>query len=258
MREEGRALALGPLDGEAVRQMALLYASEGDVPPVDQILESTRGLPGRMHRALAEWAREAATRRLAHAAQRAATDWSDLREREADLARNVIDLQLARDRFRAFDVSGYGEADGESPFKGLAAFDVGDAEMFFGRERLVADLIARLAGASFLGVVGPSGSGKSSAVRAGLVPALAAGVLPGAGGGSVSVRPGEHPLRELDRTLWSTARRPPGPDGRPGPSPARRPWRPRRRRTPLLVVDQFEEVFTAVQDEAGALRSSPP
>ena len=50
--------------------------------------------------------------------------------------------------------------------------------VFFGREQLVAQLVAALAGA-FLAIVGPSGSGKSSVLRAGLLPALAGGVLPG-------------------------------------------------------------------------------
>ena len=50
---------------------------------------------------------------------------------------------------------------------------------FHGRERLIAELVARLVQARLLAVVGASGSGKSSAVRAGLLPALAAGVLPG-------------------------------------------------------------------------------
>ena len=65
------------------------------------------------------------------------------------------------------------------PYKGLATFDADDAEYFFGRERLVAELVARLVGAPLLAVVGPSGSGKSSVLRAGLLPALAGGVLPG-------------------------------------------------------------------------------
>ena len=65
------------------------------------------------------------------------------------------------------------------PYKGLARFEAADAANFFGRERLVAELVARVAGAQLLAVVGPSGSGKSSLVRAGLLPALAAGVLAG-------------------------------------------------------------------------------
>ena len=61
------------------------------------------------------------------------------------------------------------------PFKGLAAFEPEDAAFFFGRERLVAEMVARLAGAPMLGLVGPSGSGKSSVLRAGLL----AGPAPG-------------------------------------------------------------------------------
>ena len=114
------------------------------------------------------------------------------------------------------------------PYKGLAHFDAGDADYFFGREQLVADLIARLVGAPLLGVVGPSGSGKSSVVRAGLLPALADGVLPGSDRWTRElIRPGEHPMRELGRTAG----------------------RFRDKRRAVLVVDQFEELFTACADE---------
>src|SRR4029453_19674697 len=88
------------------------------------------------------------------------------------------------------------------PFRGLAPFDAAHAEYFFGRERLVAELVARLVGSTLLAVVGPSGSGKSSAVGAGLLPALADGVVPGSEGWRQAVmRPGERPLAELSRTL---------------------------------------------------------
>ena len=113
------------------------------------------------------------------------------------------------------------------PYKGLASFDRDDAEYFFGREELVAELVAQLVGARLLAVVGPSGSGKSSVVRAGLLPSLAGGVLPGSQNWAQAViRPGEHPTSELRRAL--------------------------RRLAPMrgvLVVDQFEELFTACQDE---------
>src|SRR5258706_2242332 len=69
-----------------------------------------------------------------------------------------------------------------NPYKGLRAFQEADAVDFFGRAALTEQLLARLAeggdGARFLAVVGPSGSGKSSAVRAGLLPALRRGALP--------------------------------------------------------------------------------
>jgi WD40 repeat protein/DNA-binding SARP family transcriptional activator len=58
------------------------------------------------------------------------------------------------------------------PFKGLAPFEPADAEFFFGRERLVEELLGRLEEVPFLALVGASGSGKSSLLRAGLLPAL--------------------------------------------------------------------------------------
>src|SRR5690606_24196819 len=79
----------------------------------------------------------------------------------------------------ATGISGGGRDVVACPYKGLAAFEAADAELFHGRERLVAELVARLVQADFLAVVGASGSGKSSVVRAGLLPALAQGVLPG-------------------------------------------------------------------------------
>ena len=115
------------------------------------------------------------------------------------------------------------------PFKGLASFDVDDADVFFGRERLVAEMVARLAGAPLLGIVGPSGSGKSSALKAGLLPALQHGVLPGSGTWAIALlRPGAHPAAALQRALADAA-----PDGRL-----------------VIAVDQFEELFTACRDEA--------
>src|SRR5262249_44238951 len=62
--------------------------------------------------------------------------------------------------------------DAGNPYKGLRAFEEADAADFFGRELLTAHLIDRLHTGRFLAVVGPSGSGKSSVVRAGLVPAI--------------------------------------------------------------------------------------
>jgi hypothetical protein len=89
-------------------------------------------------------------------------------------------------------------ADVPCPYKGLAAFEADDAEYFFGREELVAELTARLAGTRFLAVVGPSGSGKSSLVKAGLLPAVWQDALPGSKEWQTLVlTPGAHPLEEL-------------------------------------------------------------
>jgi serine/threonine protein kinase len=75
------------------------------------------------------------------------------------------------------------DLDLRNPFKGLHAFAEADAADFFGREASVRDLLAMMAegvrGNRFLAVVGPSGSGKSSVVRAGLLPRLRGGAIPG-------------------------------------------------------------------------------
>ena len=67
-----------------------------------------------------------------------------------------------------------------NPFKGLRAFYEDDSADFFGRDRLVADIVRRIdADAPLIGLVGPSGSGKSSIVRAGVIPALRKGAIAG-------------------------------------------------------------------------------
>src|SRR5688500_17231113 len=66
-----------------------------------------------------------------------------------------------------------------NPYKGLRAFEEGDAVDFFGREELVEELVKRVTQTRFLAVVGPSGSGKSSVVRAGLIPAMRRGAIAG-------------------------------------------------------------------------------
>jgi WD40 repeat protein/transcriptional regulator with XRE-family HTH domain len=148
----------------------------------------------------------------------------------------------------------------ENPYKGLRAFGETDADDFFGRSALVARLLERLAeevdGTRFLAIVGPSGSGKSSVVRAGLIPALRHGGLPGSEQWFITdLIPGTHPLEELELALLKVAvRQPVG-----LAEQLRRDERGLLRATRLvlpdddselvLVIDQFEELFTLVADE---------
>jgi WD40 repeat protein len=199
---------------------------------------------GGLARAAVAVAVDEASRVLVDVASRAAASRSDLSEVEAELTGKVIDLQLVREQAR--DLSGTATparvaTEGICPFKGLASFEPVDADYFFGRERLVAELVARLVGAGFLGIVGPSGSGKSSVLRAGLLPALAGGVLPGSGGWRrLLLRPGERPLEELRRVLVSGAKDPLAEALDALLTNARL----------LLVVDQLEELFTACRSDA--------
>ena len=162
---------------------------------------------------------------------------------------------------------------GDAPFKGLIYFDETDTGIFFGREELVARLVERLhvvldepRGPRFLAVVGASGSGKSSLVRAGLVPALRHTPL-FSRGQVILLTPTAHPLQALASSL-----RPPSAPlaqiaalmddfaqdqrslhlaagqllGSKIPSQTSSRHIPRL----LLVIDQFEELFTLCQDEA--------
>jgi WD40 repeat protein/class 3 adenylate cyclase len=218
---------LGPLDAVGVREIARLYAG-ADVQemPLESIERASGGVPGRVHEVMSDWAEREATRRLAAAAEFLATE---RRERSADLefANNVIGLKLGR--LYGGEERPVETGAGECPYKGLASFEEEDARLYFGRERLVGELAARTVGAGLLAVVGASGSGKSSVIAAGLVPSLRAGLLPGSERWrSVVMRPGEHPLAALDSLSSS------GQDGD---------------QRLVLVIDQFEELFTTCQDE---------
>ncbi|MEM7286479.1 MAG: BTAD domain-containing putative transcriptional regulator [Actinomycetota bacterium] len=141
----------------------------------------------------------------------------------------------------------------ENPYQGLRAFDESDAARFFGRERLVERLLARLGDAGpcgrLIAVVGPSGAGKSSVVRAGVVPAVRAGALPESDRWFVTtMTPGEHPFEALETALLKVAVDPPA--GlldrltERGISDTVAMVLPEPGTQLLLVVDQLEELFT--------------
>ncbi|MFI5262450.1 MAG: hypothetical protein ACHQZR_07855, partial [Candidatus Limnocylindrales bacterium] len=245
---------LEALGADAIAAIMRTYLPDaGEALPVEALAQASEGLPGRVHALASDWAQGEVTHRLGGATSRAAAGRRDLRRLEADVATNLIDLQLARERFRLLAPGAEATRGGDlCPFMGLASFDVADADIFFGRERLVAEMVGRLAGGSFLGVVGPSGSGKSSAVRAGLMPALESGALPATRRWiRVLLRPGDDPLRELDRVVFAAL------DGRQraalaeGTDPLDAAARVLSDDTRLLVVvDQFEELFTTTTDPA--------
>jgi WD40 repeat protein/DNA-binding SARP family transcriptional activator len=158
------------------------------------------------------------------------------------------------------------------PYVGLRTFDRSDAAWFFGRDGDVTRLLDRLDRTRFLAVLGASGSGKSSLVRAGLVPALRRGALPGADTWPVIVvRPGHDPLGGLAAQLAGLAAHlggsasPVGGARRPDPATLTARLRAggrhlhelvegllRDRRGDgarlLVVVDQLEELFTLPHD----------
>jgi basic membrane lipoprotein Med (substrate-binding protein (PBP1-ABC) superfamily) len=138
-----------------------------------------------------------------------------------------------------------------NPFKGLRAFTEADAADFFGRRQLVDELCAVLArGARLVVLVGPSGSGKSSLAAAGLLPALRSGAVDGSDRWRIgSMVPGAEPSREWQVALAGAACRP-SPRGVGHPTVSR--GGASEADTTLVLIDQFEELFTLADERAAA------
>jgi WD40 repeat protein/ABC-type sugar transport system substrate-binding protein len=148
-----------------------------------------------------------------------------------------------------------------NPFKGLRAFQEGDAGDFFGRETLIELLLERLQqdvpNHRFLAVVGPSGSGKSSVVKAGVIPAIRKGALPNSEHFFVvEMVPSTDALRELEAALLGIAAHPSEDlherlqSRTEGLHEVLGEILPDDSSELFLMIDQFEEVFTQTEDNA--------
>ncbi len=145
------------------------------------------------------------------------------------------------------------EVEERSPYPGLSSFTEKDAGVFFGREREVEELWGRIRNRKLLAVIGPSGAGKTSFVRAGVVASRPEGWT------AMVVTPGAQPFRGLGRALGPELAGDTEALGRladfEDPEVAVRAARPLasgRHGEALLVVDQFEELFTLNPPEAQA------
>ncbi len=172
-----------------------------------------------------------------------------------------------------------------NPYKGLRPFESADARDFFGRGALIQRLLTRFnngvppggnghahaggdarlsvsaAHQRFLAVVGPSGSGKSSLLRAGIIPAIGRGEIPGSERWfTAQMTPGSRPLDELEVSLLRVAANQPGnlraqiERDKNGLVRAAELILPRDGSELLLVIDQFEELFTLTADEGDRRR----
>ena len=145
-----------------------------------------------------------------------------------------------------------------NPFHGLRPFSEDDAHSFFGRDRLIAAVVRRLSeGDRLIALIGPSGSGKSSAVRAGLIPAIRKGAVSGSDQWLVAhMLPGSDPFIELEAALLRSTIDAPDSLAEPlraedGSGLLRAALRvlPTESSRLLLVIDQFEELFTLVEGQ---------
>jgi tetratricopeptide (TPR) repeat protein len=156
----------------------------------------------------------------------------------------------------------------DNPYPGLRSFEPDEAEIFFGRDEQTQELVSRLSKTRFLAVVGTSGSGKSSLVRAGLIPWLLAGFMavPSPWWRVAVMLPGNNPIRRLADALSSQTVL--GPAGSHAESSAAELMAMLNRGSLglvevvqtsdldpatnlLVVVDQFEELFRFIEEAPG-------
>ena len=168
----------------------------------------------------------------------------------------TVELELEELDFAEFEL-----LETKNPYKGLRAFQQADASDFFGRTAMIQRVLDRLQEPvvenNFLAVIGPSGSGKSSLVKAGVLPALRSGRIPGSDNWFYAeMVPGEVPLEEMASALLSVSSSP-----LPGVVDTLREHvdglaigvyeaLPSKENKLLLMIDQFEELFTRVELES--------
>ena len=232
---------LSPLSSLEVREVIAehLPASEVDAA-VEEVMTRSAGWPGAVHDAAAAVARTRARRQVEAAVVLSGSSSVELAAARADIADGVSSLAGCDPEEPATGPS-------ECPWRGLAAYGVEDARWYAGRERLVAEVVARMPGTRLLALVGASGSGKSSLMHAGLLGALRRDVLPGSATWRVvTLRPGPHPMTELARQAL-------GPSGATAVGDL---WRhlvdgdAEGEDRVVLAVDQLEEAWTVCQDDA--------
>jgi len=225
------------LERKTHEQVPSLAARRPDLPEAIDLLVRTATAPDAAHRfqSMAELVlafRSATAANLPGAMTTGAAARDDSRPR-AEAARTLVGLQL----------------ESINPYKGLAAFGEADESDFYGRDSLAAEIVERLAHTRLVVVTGPSGSGKSSVIRAGVLPRLrneAALVA--------SMVPGTHPMDEVETALLRVATEPSAAlleqlsaDER-GLGRAVKTLLPDDGSELVLVIDQFEELFTQTSE----------
>jgi WD40 repeat protein/DNA-binding SARP family transcriptional activator len=189
---------------------------------------------------------------LDHAVSRALHPEPNLRYRRIEEFARALRQSAGLD-VMAVPGEGIGDVERRNPYKGLRAFQEADALDFHGRDALVAEMVEALTSSRLVAVVGPSGSGKSSAVRAGLVPQLRLGAVPSSENWLITeMFPGAHPFEALEAALLRVA------VARPvdlydtltadasGLTRIVDQLLPADESEVLIVVDQFEELFSMV------------
>ncbi len=169
-------LVLAGLGDAAVADIVRVYAPSTTDAAAVAAMANTGGVPAKLHRAASEWAFGRAGRRIDRAAAAVAEPARWLTAVRDEVVAGVLELDHVRRSARPLRPQ-VRPAVG-CPYRGLARYEADHAELFRGRERAVAEVLARMVGTPLVAVVGPAGTGKSSLLRAGVLPAVASGVLP--------------------------------------------------------------------------------
>ncbi|MGE5156063.1 MAG: BTAD domain-containing putative transcriptional regulator, partial [Betaproteobacteria bacterium] len=172
-------LLLTALGEDAIADVVRVYAPNTTDAAAVAAMVNTGGVPSRLHRAASEWAFSRAGRRIDRAAASVAEPTRWLHAVRDEVVAGVLELDHVRRSARP--LRPVGRPISGCPYRGLARYEASDADLFRGRERAVAEIVARMIDPPLLAIVGGAGTGKSSLVRAGVLPAIAGGVLPESG-----------------------------------------------------------------------------
>ena len=197
--------------------------------------------------------------------KRAVSGFNSQPSRQVDTATGEMVIVPEATQAFSIDMSDLSSTEGPlvivNPYKGLRAFQESDASDFYGRAALTQKLLSRLqedrADARFLAVIGPSGSGKSSVVKAGVIPAIREGALNESDNFYIAeMVPSTDALEELETVLLSIAVSPPEnmrqrlEASETGLFDILNEILPDDDSNLFLLIDQFEEVFTQTEDNS--------
>ncbi|MEO7070021.1 MAG: BTAD domain-containing putative transcriptional regulator, partial [Nostocoides sp.] len=173
-----RSIRLTRLEPDQIAKVATSYVGAAKALDVAaNVAKDSAGIPAQVHAQIEAFAGTTLRRAASDYISAASADWSGARRGEAELVSSLLELSAVESAATVARALATGPP--ACPYPGLAPFDALAAAFFAGREELVAVGVARLAIAGSLLVVGASGVGKSSLVRAGIIPALLSGAVPG-------------------------------------------------------------------------------
>jgi DNA-binding SARP family transcriptional activator/WD40 repeat protein len=256
------AIEPAPIGADAIRRVLMVCCrAEPDTATVDAIVIEAQTSGRRGEEALRRAIDHARATRMSRSMDAATATRLELDRSQRAIADDALDRRRrhalrSRRSMRAATATGLSPC----PYRGLLRFEPEDTDWYFGRERLVADLVATVASSRVVSVVGASGSGKSSLTRAGLVAALRDDALPESSTWpQLLITPGADPMLELARALAPVCHAASAGQVRDqlldDPESltaftARTLGGGKGVSSVLLVVDQLEEVFTVCRDEA--------